>query len=327
MRRAKILVASSIDPTALERLREEHDVVTALGAPTDALQRAIADREVLIFRSGVSITARVMEKAPHLRLLIRGGSGTDNVDLDYVRRRGLHLERVPGPGARAVAEMSLALMLALSRNLVPADRSMRQGRWAKSEMAGTLLRGKTLGVVGLGNIGFRVAELGRAVGMEVAGCVEHPSPERAARLGLVGVRLTGCDEVLAAADYVSIHVPLKDSTRYLINEERLARVKPGAFLINLARGGVVDEQALYRALTQGERLRGAALDVHEQEGDGKLSPLAGLSNVILTPHIGASTEDSQREIGARILEIIASYVAGSFLAPDLEGAVSTVTQA
>jgi phosphoglycerate dehydrogenase-like enzyme len=308
-------------------LGEAHDVATAFGAPTDVLQRAIADREILIFRSGVSITAEVMEHAPRLKLLIRAGSGTDNIDLDYVRRRGLVLERVPGPGAHAVAEMSLALMLALSRNLLAADRSMRQGRWAKSEMTGHLLRGKTLGVLGVGNIGSRVAALGTAVGMKVVGCVEHPSPERAYRMGEAGIRLTGCEEVMSLADYISIHVPLKESTRYLINAGNLAHVKPGAFLINLARGGVLDEQALYAALAEGNRLRGAALDVHEQEGEGKLSSLAGLPNVVLTPHIGASTADSQREIGGRVLEIVASYVTNSSLMPDPERAGSPVLPA
>jgi phosphoglycerate dehydrogenase-like enzyme len=264
----------------------------------------LADCEVLIFRSGVSITAEVMEAAPNLRLLLRAGSGCDNLDMDYVKQRGLRLVRVPGPGAQAVAEMSFAFMLALSRNLQEADRLTRQGRWAKYELKGYLLNGKCLGVIGLGNIGSRVGETGVAWGMNVIGCVEHPSPERAAQMREKGIQLADLDEVASTGDYLSIHVPLQDSTRNLIDEYVLARTKPGAYLVNLARGGVVDEQALYRALTRNGGLRGAALDVHLDEGEGKISPLAGLPNVILTPHIGAMTVDSQREIGLQILEVV-----------------------
>jgi D-3-phosphoglycerate dehydrogenase len=166
-----------------------------------------------------------------------------------------------------------------------------------------------LGIVGAGNIGSRVGQMGVAWDMEVIACVEYPSALRAAELAEKGIRLTSFDEVISAADFVSIHVPLKDSTRNLINADVLCRMKPGAFLINLARGGVVDEQALYKALTKGDRLRGAALDVHEQEGEGKISPLAGLPNVILTPHIGAMTVDSQREIGRRVIEAVNSFAA------------------
>jgi phosphoglycerate dehydrogenase-like enzyme len=229
------------------------------------------------------------------------------LDVDYVRRRGLELVRIAGPSAQAVAEMSFTFMFAFSRCLLMADHSMREGRWAKREIHGSLLAGKVLGVVGLGNTGTRVAELGVALGMEVIGCVERPSAERAAGFAQKGIRLTDLEETVSIADYVSAHVPLKGSTRHLIDAAVLARMKPGSFLINLGRGGVVDEQALYEALTGGRTLRGAALDVHEQEGEGRTSPLAGLPNVILTPHIGANVVDTQRQIGQRILEVIDSY--------------------
>lgn len=305
----KILIASPIDPDAIEKLREQHDVVCAFDAPAEVLQTLVQDRELLIFRSGVDITAEVMERAPSLRWLIRAGCGLDNLDVEYVRRRGLELVRIPGPGAQAVAEMSFTFMLSLSRRLLEADRSMRQGRWAKAELAGSLLMGKVLGVVGVGITGARVAEMGVAWGMEVIGCVEHPSPVRVAQMGGRGIRLTGFDEVISAADYVSVHVPLKDSTRKLIDAAVLSRMAPGSILINLGRGGVVDEQALYDALTRGGRLRGAALDVHEQEGEGKMSPLAALPNVILTPHIGATVVETQYQIGCRLVEVVGSFLA------------------
>ena len=305
----KILVASPIDPDAIEGLRGCHEVVCAFHQADDTLRTLIKDCEVLVFRSGVDISADFMECAPDLKLLIRAGSGLDNLDVDYARRRGLELARIPQPGAQAVAEMSFALMLALSRNLFEADRSMRQGRWAKHELTGYLLKGKVLGIIGVGNIGTRVAEMGVSWGLEVIGCVEHHSAERVARLSQKSIRLLDFDEVIPAADYVSVHVPLKESTRNLINADVLSRMKTGSYLINLARGGIVDEVALHRELSNGGRLRGAALDVHKEEGEGKLSPLAGLSNVILTPHIGAMAVDVQREIGRRILEIVDSFTA------------------
>ena len=302
----KILIASSIDTDAIDQLREKHDVICAFNAGEAELKSHIADREILIFRSGVRITAEVLAAASHLKLLIRAGSGLDNLDVAYVRRHGLRLVRIPEPGAQAVAELTYGLMLALARQILVADQLLRQGRWAKHDLTGYLLTRKTLGIIGAGNIGSRVGQMGAAWGMDVIGCVEHPSPTVAASLQQKGIRLTACDEVVAEADFLSIHVPLKESTRNLIDGPLLARMKPGAFLTNLARGGVVDEKALYQALTRDNGLAGAALDVHSEEGEGKISPLADLPNVVLTPHIGAMTIDSQREIGQRIIEIINS---------------------
>jgi D-3-phosphoglycerate dehydrogenase len=303
----KILVISPIDRDAIRQLSLWHDVRCEFKATDADLPALLEDREVLVFRSGVKVSADVMEAAPELRFLVRAGSGSDNVDVDYLRRRGLQLVRIPEPGAKAVAEMAFTFMLALARELLRADRLWRQGRWAKYDLNGYSLTGKVLGVVGAGNIGSRVGQLGAAWGMQAIGCVAHPSPTVAASLAEKGVRLADFDEVLTTADFLSLHVPLNSTTANLIDAKALARMKPGAFLVNLARGGVVDEEALYDALTQGS-LRGAALDVHKQEGEGKISPLAGLENVILTPHIGASTVDAQREIGQRIVSIINSFV-------------------
>ncbi len=314
----KILIASSIDKDAIDRLREHHQVECAFRDVTDDMLRTlIRDCDVLVFRSGVKISAQLMECAPDLKLLVRAGSGLDNLDFEYVQRRGLKLVRIPQPGARAVTEMAFAFMLALSRRLLEADRSMRESRWAKNELSGYLLHGKTLGIVGVGNIGGCVADMGVAWGMNVIGCIEHPSPERIQKFLERGIRILEFDQVLAEADYLSLHVPLKENTRFLLHAEELARMKTGSYLINLARGGVVDERALYEALADGGRLRGAALDVHEQEGEGKLSPLAGLPNVILTPHIGAMAVDTQREIGRRVVEAVSSFVAESVFSPVL----------
>jgi len=180
---------------------------------------------------------------------------------------------------------------------------------AKNELKGYLLTGKTLGIIGTGNIGSRVGQLGAAWGMKVIGCDVITAPDFAAQLAKKKIELRDFSEVISTADFVSIHVPLSESTGNMFNAEVLSKMKPGSYLINLARGGIVDEQALYEALKTGDTLRGAALDVHQNEGQGKISPLSSLPNVILTPHIGAQTSDSQREIGERIIEIIESFEA------------------
>ena len=304
----KILVASSIDRETLSELERKYTVICAFDAPPETLKTAIQGCEVLIFRSGVKITREVMQASSDLALIIRAGSGMDNIDVAYVKERGYEVVRIPEPGARAVAEMSFAFMLALSRSLLLADRKTKEGHWIKHEVEGYLLRGKTLGIIGAGNIGATVGHMAADWGMEVIGCVEHPTQQRAAELHSKGVRLTSFDEVISTSDYISIHVPLKDSTRNLINADVIQRMKPGVFVINLARGGVVDEDALLAALTNGGPVRGAALDVHKQEGEGKVSPLASLPNVILSPHIGAMTIDTQQEIGHRIIEAVHRFV-------------------
>lgn len=302
----RLLLASPIHHEAEAELRDRHDVVLRIGASEPELADAARDRQAIIFRSGVSIGRSVLE-APDLRLLVRAGSGLDNLDMRTVEARGIVLHRVPGPGAQAVAEMTFAHLLALARQLPLADRLLRQGRWAKGELQAYNLAGKTLGLIGLGSIGTRVAELGVAWGMQVIGCVDSPSDERRAIYASQGIELlTDCESVLERADFVTVHVPLDSSTRGLIGREELQRMKPTAFLVNMARGGVVDEDALLDALRKGH-LAGAGLDVHEAEGEGRISPLSGLPNVTLTPHIGAATVDAQREIGRLVVEIVDGF--------------------
>jgi len=303
----KILIASPIDDQAIETLKAQHDVICSFNTKQDELKKIIHDREVLVFRSGIKINAELLEGAPGLKLIVRAGSGVDNIDLEYVYQHGIEFHRIPGPGAEAVAELAFSFMLALSRRLFEADKSMREARWAKYELSGYLIRRKVLGIIGMGDIGTHVAEMGRAWNMNVIGCVENFSLERAAKFHRKEIDLLGFDQVIEHSDYICLHVPLKETTRDLINAKTLARVKPGAYLINLARGGVVNEEALYESLTKGDRLRAAAIDVHTQEGDGKLSPLASLSNVILTPHIGAMAVDAQRDIGHIAVELIKNF--------------------
>lgn len=300
----KILLASSIDPAAIAVLEAGHDVVRAFNAGPEQLASLVRDREVIIFRSGVRLSAEVMEQAPDLKVLVRAGSGLDNVDVDYASGRGIDVVRVPGSSAQPVAEFTFALLLSLVRKVSLADRLLRQGHWPKAQLGGPLLMGKTLGIVGAGNIGSRVGEMGAAWGMRAIGCVEFRSERVAEALARRGVTLTGFDTVVAEADFLCVHVPLMATTRHLIDARVLSHMKQDSYLINVARGGVVDEEALYPELTEGGKLRGAALDVHEKEGEGTLSPFADLPNVVLTPHIGAMALDSQRLIGERVVELV-----------------------
>lgn len=303
----KIVAASVIDPDALAQLQRNHTVTCAWTFSHAELQRCIADCEILVFRSGVEISAELMERGPRLQLLIRAGSGLDNLDIDYLRARGLQLVRLPMPGARAVAELTFGVMIILARQILIADRELRNGHWLKHSLPGYLLKGKTIGIVGAGNIGSMVGEMASQWGMDAIGCVARPDREVAQRLQRRRIRLAPFEEVLTQADFLTLHVPLNADTRGLIGSSELARMKQGSYLINMARGGVVDEAALFDALTEPERLAGAALDVHALEGEGHCSPFSELTNVVLTPHVGATTIDSQREIGKQIISAIDDF--------------------
>lgn len=306
----KILIVSPISDHAVKALGKKHDVVCAFNATQEEIKRQIVGCDVLVFRSGPDINADIMRRSSRLSLLIRAGSGLDNLDLNYVKKKNITLRRIEAPGARAVAELSFALMLALARQLLRADTLLRQGRWAKHELTGLLLFGKTLGIYGAGNIGSTVGRMGAAWGMNVIGCVEAPNTSREQELATSGIRLTSAEEVLSESDFLSVHVPLQPSTQGLIGHEALALMKSTAVIVNLARGGVVDEQAVLDALQSG-RLASAGMDVHAHEGDGYISPLASLPSVILTPHIGSGTIDTQYAIGEEVIATVDAHDATS----------------
>ena len=304
----RILVACALDPLALEQLSKEHEVETVEPSAGE-LAGGLHDKEVLVLRSGVSVTRAVLDVAPRLRLIVRAGSGVDHIDLKEVRRRGIELVRIPSPGARAAAELTFGLMLALARHLIPMDAHLRQGHWAKHDFEGVLLSGRTLGVVGAGTVGSLVGSMGAAWGMRVLGCVRRQRSSTTARLRRLGIEHAAFDDVVAQADFLTLHVPLDASTRGLIGQGVLARMKPGALLVNMAQAGVLDPIALYHGLRGGKRPRGAALDVHDHEGTGCLPPLRHLRNVILTPHVATMTADTRREMGAEVVRIVEDYAA------------------
>ncbi len=303
----KILLASPIDPQAVAALERHFDVRQAVNGSSADLRAAVVDREAVVLRSGVRLSSQILSAAPDLRLLVRAGAGLDNIDMDCARQRGIRVVRIPGMSAPPVAELTFALLLTLARKVSLADRLMRDGHWPKPQLGGPLLRGKTLGIVGAGNIGGLVGEMGHAWGMQVLGCVAHPSEQVARTLANRGITLAGCDDVVAKADFLSLHVPLNEATHHMMDAAALRRMAPGSLLVNVARGGVVDEHALYQALTEGGTVAGAALDVHEREGEGVISPFAQLPNVVLTPHIGAMASDSQRLIGDRVVELMQAF--------------------
>jgi phosphoglycerate dehydrogenase-like enzyme len=306
----KVLLASPIDPGAVAVLEQRYDVTRTHTPAAAELTKAISDRDTVVLRSGVTITAEMMDSADDLRLILRAGSGVDNIDVDHARRRRIRVVRIPGMSAPPVAELTFALLLATARKVALADRLVRQGRWPKPLLGGPLLTGKTLGVIGAGNIGGLVGQMGAAWGMKVLGSVALPDERVRESLRRRGITLADNERVLTESDFVCLHVPLDESTRHMIGADELARMKPGSILVNIARGGVVDEAALYDALASGTTLAGAALDVHEVEGEGVVPRLAQLDNVVLTPHIGAMALDSQRLIGDRVIQLLDAYQRG-----------------
>ena len=297
----RVHFASPIDPAAIERLSERFLVTTSRDQA--GLDAAIVDADILGFRSGVEVQRAGLDSAQNLGLLIRAGSGLDNVDVDTVRRRGMRLARVPGPGAQAVAELTMGVIFSLARHIAHADRTMRAGEWRKHDLAGRLVSTQTLGIVGVGSIGSRVAGLAGAIGMRVIGCTKN------GRTSVPGVEYMPMHEVIAEADIVSVHTPLVDETRHLVDADFLARMKPGSVIVNTSRGGVLDETALANALASGH-IAAAGLDVHASEGGG-VPLLAKFENVVLTPHIGAMARDSQAQIGHRFIELVEAFLEGA----------------
>lgn len=296
----KVLVSDPLDPEAVERVRAAgHDVVEKSGLAGEALIAALDGVHGLMIRGATKVTAEVLKSAKSLKVVVRAGTGLDNVDRAAAKELGVEVRNTPAANAVSVAELTIGMMLAFERHIVPATIDMRSGRWEKKKYMGRELSGRMLGLIGFGRIGREVAVRARAFGMRVAAC--DPALETWPE-SFAWVAQTKLDDLLPASDYVSLHVPLTDQTRGIVGAEALARMKPDAVLVNCARGGTVDEEALYEALKAG-KLRGAALDVFSTEPPGKLR-LFELENVIATPHIGASTDAAQNRAGTEAADIL-----------------------
>jgi D-3-phosphoglycerate dehydrogenase len=300
----KIVLGEKVSPATLAVFAAEPgwEVLTHDKLP-DGLAAALADADALVVRSAVQVDDALMEQAPKLRVIGRAGVGVDNIDADAATRRGIVVMNTPGANAVAVAELTIALMLALARKLPAANTTMHAGKWEKKSLQGAELRGKTLGILGLGRIGLEVAKRARGFGLEIMGCDPFVS---AAVARENGIKLVTLEELIAGADYITLHVGLTPQTTGVINAKTLAAMKKGVRIINCARGELVDDAALVAALKSGQ-VAGAALDVFVEE-PAKNTPYAELENVILTPHIAGSTAEAQEAVGIQIACQVREYL-------------------
>lgn len=303
---ARILATDPLDPAAAEALRKAgHEVVEKKLAP-DELLKEIAKYDGLLVRSETKVTRAVIGVADRLKVVGRAGVGVDNIDVEAAKEKGIAVVNAPLAASNAVAELTFAHMLSLARMLPRADSTTRAGKWDKKSLKGFELQGRTLGLLGVGRIGGRVAELSKAFGMRVVAYDPYVSVEKAREMGVT--KLDDPRDVVQQSDFVSIHVPLTPETKHMVNAQLLAAFKPGSFVLNLSRGGIIDEAALHQAV-KGGHLGGAALDVFETE-PLTASPLFELPNVHLTPHLGASTKEAQEKAGVMVAEQVRKVLAG-----------------
>ncbi|MBI3324538.1 MAG: phosphoglycerate dehydrogenase [Candidatus Omnitrophica bacterium] len=302
-----VLVADTLSPDGLKILQAEPElkVEVKTGLSPKDLAAAIKPYEGVIVRSSSKITAEVIERADRLKVIGRAGVGLDNVDLEAATRRGIIVMNVPGGNTISAAEHTMSLILASARRIPQADSHVRSGKWERAKFVGVELLGKTLGIVGLGKIGAEVAKRAQSFGMRVIAHDPFLTEERAHQ---IDVQVMGLPQLLAAADFVTVHIPLSAQTKHLIGAKELGMMKRSAYLINCARGGIVDEAALAEAITAG-RLAGAGLDVFEAEPPGE-SPLFKLPQVVLTPHLGASTEEAQLNVAIEVAKQVADCLLG-----------------
>jgi len=302
----RVLISDSLSPAAAQifRLRGlDVDFEPTLGKDKDKLAAAIGDYDGLAIRSATKVTAEIIERAPRLKVVGRAGIGVDNVDVAAATARGVIVMNTPFGNSVTTAEHAIALMFALAREIPAADASTQAGKWEKNRFLGVEITGKTLGIVGCGNIGANVAERGLGLKMRVIAFDPYLTEERASELGVEKVEL---DDLLARADFITLHTPLTPQTKNILSAESIAKTCRGVRIINCARGGLVDEEALRKALDEGH-VAGAALDVFAQEPATE-NPLFGHPHVVCTPHLGASTSEAQEKVALQIAEQMADYL-------------------
>jgi D-3-phosphoglycerate dehydrogenase / 2-oxoglutarate reductase len=305
---ARILIAEPLAEAGVELLRAHHEVDARDATTREELLAAVGDVDALVVRSATRVDAEVLEAGRNLKVVGRAGIGLDNVDVAAATRLGVMVVNAPQSNVISAAEHTVALILAQARNIPQAHDALREGRWERGRFQGAELYGKTLGIVGLGRVGALVAQRLNAFGMRLLAYDPYVSRDRAAQMG---VELVSLADVLASADIVTIHLPKTPDTTGLIGETELAAMKPGARLVNTARGGIVDEAALAKAVGDGQ-LAGAALDVFAEEPTTD-SPLFELEGVVVTPHLGASTTEAQDKAGIAIAEQLLLALAGQFV--------------
>jgi len=312
----RIVVADRLGKAGLEMLRAlpGFEVVETAGKGPEVLDAALGDAVALVVRSETKVTAAMIGKAPKLKVIARAGMGTDTIDVEEASRRKIPVLTAPGANSNSVAEYTFALLLALARKIAPSSASLAAGKWDRKPYEGSELRDKTLGLLGLGRIGSRVASIAKGFGMTVIGYDPVVTAEQAEHLGL---DLMPLDAVIQRADVLSLHAKLSSSTKHMIDERRLNLVKKGVLIINTARGALIDDAALVKAVADG-RVGGAALDVYDPEPLPADSVLRTATNVLLTPHLAASTAEAQTRVGIEI----ASALSDALLRNDLSAAVN-----
>jgi len=287
----KILVADTIAQEAIKKLEDVHEVTVNEVSPEELLAQ-IGDYNGLIVRSRTQVTKEVIDAGVNLKVIGRAGIGVDNIALEYAIEKGIPVVYAPTGSTQSVAELAMAHILCLARRLTKADSSIRDKKWEKKKLTGTELDGKTLGLIGCGRIGGEVAKRAQAFGM-ITISYDPYLPHEHARC--MNINLTDYDTILTTSDFISIHALLTDETRGMVNEEAFNKMKPTAYIINCARGGIIDETALYNALKD-NKIAGAALDVFEHEPPSE-SPLLELDNIVFSPHVGAATKEAQIKAG------------------------------
>ena len=302
---ARVLIADAIAAEGVDVLRSQAEVDVRTGLAPAELVGLIGEYDALVVRSETKVSAEVVEAGKRLRVIARAGIGGDNIDVDAATSAGIAVVNSPTGNIVAAAEHTMALMLALSRNIPRAHQSMKDGQWRRSAFVGIEVRNKTLGIIGLGRVGSEVALRARSFGMRLVAYDPFVAPDYAHRLG---TELRSLQDLLAESDFVTLHTPLTDSNRNMIGAAELSRMKPGSRLINVARGELVDEQALLEAL-ESDGLAGVALDVFATEPPHQ-SPLLEHPKVVVTPHLGASTEEAQREVAIEAAEQVISVLNG-----------------
>lgn len=298
----KILVADKIAASGVEYLKNQDtfEVIEAYDSSPEQILGLVGDVSAIIVRSDTQITREVIEAAPQLKAVGRAGVGVDNIDTEAATERGVVVMNTPGGNTIATAELTFTHMLCAARPIVQAGQSMREGKWDRKKYKGIELRGKKLGICGLGRIGAEVAARAKAFGMEILAYDPYLTEQRAQSLD---VRKVDLDGLVAEADFITVHMPLTDETRGMIGKEQIAKAKDGVRLLNVARGGIIDEQAAYEGLESG-KVGAVGMDVFVEEPPADDHPLRGHANAVLTPHLGASTVEAQEGVGIEVAEII-----------------------
>ena len=301
----RVLISDKLESSGLDLLRAAGiELDERSGLKGQALQEALRGADGVIVRSGTQLGADLLDNPGKLRAIVRAGVGVDNIDVAAATRRGIVVMNTPGGNTVSTAEHTIALLLALARHVGPADTSTHQGKWERAKFVGIQLAGKTLGVVGLGRVGREVARRAAGLDMKVIGFDPFLTPERASQLGIESV--SGLEQLLPRADFLTVHTPLTEETRGLIGSRELGLLKAGARVLNCARGGIINEEALLAALRSGH-VAGAALDVFAQEPPGD-HPLLQMPNVLATPHLGASTVEAQESVAREAAQLLIDFL-------------------